>query len=152
MMIHGYGIPSGTPKTRDLVYKTFGRPQKISTTTLFNRSTEETREFKVEHYHVHAKFSPRYGPGYYPPVMLLLEPIYTPIQLFNAAKEITAGHSLEFVYDDEGNTIGSRYPFSFMGTPSSPEYRNYTGSWAEITTDGQIVERPPHPAIFRAED
>jgi len=131
LLITGAGIPSGTPRTRELVYAEFGPPQRISTISLVNRSTRETREFEVEHYLVHAKFAPRYGPGAYSPVAVFAEPIFTPIALFSAADEIIEGHPLEFVYDDEGNTIGFRYPMAFMGRPSSPEHRFYVGEWTD---------------------
>jgi len=142
LFIAAAGIPHGVPETRELVHNQFGRPEKISKTTLLNRSTGERRGFDVEHYHVHAKFAPRYGgTGYYHPVMLFAEPITVPISLFVAATEIMTGHVLEFVYDDEGNTIGARYPLSLKGPPLSLEDRLYTKDWAEITADGRIADR-----------
>lgn len=131
LMITGAGIRAGAPGTRELVYEEFGRPQRISTISLLNRSTGETREFEVEHYLVHAKFAPKYPTGCYPLSALFAEPIYTPIALFSAVDEIVEGHALEFVYDDEGNTIGFRYPIAFMGRPASPEHRIFVGEWTD---------------------
>ena len=130
LLIDGAGVSTAAPRTREVVHKEFGQPQRISTIRL-QHTTGETREFEIEHYFVHKKFAPKYGIGCYPPLMLIAEPIMTPIALFSAIDEIVTGHSLEFVYDDEGKTIGLRYPFAFMGRLSSPAQIVYVGEWTD---------------------
>ncbi len=140
LLIRGTGVSTAAPRTRELVRREFGQPQRISTIRL-QHSTGETREFEVEHYLVHRKFAPQYGPGAYHPILLIAEPVMTPITLFSAIHEIISGHSMEFVYDDEGKTIGLRYPFGFMGRPSSPEQLIYVGEW---TDPSQPKTQSPH--------
>jgi hypothetical protein len=57
LLISGAGVSTAAPRTRELVRREFGQPQRISTIRL-QHSTGETREFEVEHYLVHRKFAP----------------------------------------------------------------------------------------------
>ncbi|MBL8816284.1 MAG: hypothetical protein JNL58_09655 [Planctomyces sp.] len=131
LFITAAGIAPGVPSSREMVHKQFGPPQQTSTVNLINKTTGETRDFEVEHYRVHSKFAPKYGTGYYHPIMLFAEPVTASVALFDALQEVAAGHVLEFVYDDKGKTIGYCYPFAFMGRPSTSEDRSYIGDWKD---------------------
>ena len=139
MQVHLSGIPYRVPETRTLVHRQFGPPETFSTTTLVNRDTGETRQFDVEHYRVHRKFAPRYGPGLYLPFPGFDLLFVLPVSLYAAASEIIKGHTLEFVYSDDGRTIGTRYPIGLMSeSPSLPAEREYRSGWYEATEDGTV--------------
>ncbi len=142
LLITAAGIAPGVPSSREMVHKEFGPPQRTSTVNLLNKTTGETRDFEVEHYRVHSKFAPKYGTGYYHPIMLIAEPVMTSVALFVAIQEVAEGHVLEFVYDDEGKTIGYRYPFAFMGRPSTNEDRSYIGVWQDPSQSNISLDPP----------
>ncbi len=130
LFIDAAGVSPAALGTQELVHKKFGKPQRISTIRL-QHSTGETRDFEVEHYIVHWKVASEFPVQTY----CLLEPIWesitTPIFLLFAIDEIVRVHSLEFVYDDEGKTIGLRYPSALMGPPTSSEEIVYVGEWTD---------------------
>jgi hypothetical protein len=75
-----------------------------------------------------------------------------PVSLCAAASEIIKGHTLEFVYADDGRTIGTRYPIGFMSeSPSLPAEREYRSGWHEATEDGTVPpERRPGMTAFES--
>ncbi|MBL8812716.1 MAG: hypothetical protein JNM43_21300 [Planctomycetaceae bacterium] len=150
LLISQSGIGPGAPESRELVHRQFGRPNRTSTTTLHHRLTGETREFEVEHYHVHRKFRPRYAPGFYP---ILLDPLLVPVAIANAGREIAKGHELEFVYDDKGRTIGARYPCSIgVGSPRSPKTPEYRDDWSGSTNQDEPKRLGQMLSVFARTD
>ena len=141
LFIDAAGVSPAALGTQELVHKKFGKPQRISTIRL-QHSTGETRDFEVEHYIVHWKVASEL-PELPVQTYCLLTPIWesittpiwesitTPIFLLFAIDEIVRVHSLEFVYDDEGKTIGLRYPSALMGPPTSSEEIVYVGEWTD---------------------
>lgn len=133
MIIDESGIDPCVPRTRELVYERFGRPDQISTVRLTHRRSGEVRDFEIEQYKIHAKIAPHEGL----PVIVMFEtgifaePILTPLAIIKATKEIVAGHELEFIYNDLNEVIGFRYPASSEGKTFTRRAFTYTDDWRE---------------------
>ncbi len=129
LLIENSGIVLRDLDTRQIVHDRLGQPDNVSVVDLVDPRSEKIRQFEVEHYHVHAKFNTAMPVGASSGLIILMEPIMTCSALYNAAKEVAVGHSLEFVYDEQGNTIGYKYPQSFHGSGRSSSSQSNVLNW-----------------------
>ncbi len=132
LFINSSGIEGPPPETREQVHARFGKPRKSSTIELKHEKTFEIRHFPVEHHRVHRKFARKYGPGFYPPLLVFWEVIATPTALLGASLEVLRGHEIAFIYGDDGAVVGHRYPSSFMGTPVTPDQYWFGTEWGPV--------------------
>lgn len=132
LLIDACGIDGPPPETREQVHAKFGKPRNSSTIELKHAKTSEIRQFPVEHHRVHQKFAPKYGPGYYPPLLVFWEVIATPVSLLAASLEVLKGHDMAFIYGDDGAVVGHRYPASLMGTPRTPREYWFSTEWGPV--------------------
>ena len=121
--------------SRQIVQDRFGKPDAVSLINLIDPQREETRQFEVEHYHIHAKLNTEMPVGFLPPIMLLAEPVLTCAALYEAGKEYVEGHHLEFVYDQQGNTIGSKFPQPFLAAMQGKSRSTNVLNWKRVGND-----------------
>jgi hypothetical protein len=127
--------------SRQIVHNRFGPPDSIAEVDLIDPDSEEVRRFEVESYHVHAKFSTAMPMGAWIPGMLLMEPYLTCLTIYEAAREIAKGHHLSFVYDEQGNTIGHRYPRPFLERMQEASSTTNVLNWELVRHEGDRQTR-----------
>ncbi len=129
LLIANSGIVLRDLDTRQMVHDRLGQPDSISVVDLVDPRSEKIRQFEVEQYHVHAKFNTAMPMGASSGLIFFIEPIMTCYALYDAAKEVAVGHSLEFVYDEQGKTIGHQYPQPFDGSGRSNSINSNVLNW-----------------------
>lgn len=114
LLISAYGPQHSDLESRQLVNDRFGQPDSVSVVELVNPDSEEVQQFEVENHYVHANFNTTMPMGSGSLLMLFAEPYFTCVALYDAAKEYAEVQHLAFVYDEQGNTIGHKYPQSLL--------------------------------------
>jgi hypothetical protein len=122
--------------SRQIVHDRFGPPDSVSLVDLIDPRSEEIRQFEVEHYHIHAKLDTARPTGFWPPALLLIEPLLICGALYEAAREYVEGHHLAFVYDEQGNTTGHQYPQPFFKAVQAGARESNVLHWKRSSISG----------------